>query len=903
MAGRPSEKVGLKSVPNQKNSGQVEFADFHKSLDALFGAWHVYSGKPLETRYPKGVHLLNGICRMCMQGDCLTKVRLEDGIVVRIEGHPDSPIGAGQLCPRGNAAVLNIYNPYRMKRNLKRTNPERGLDVNPRWIEISYEEAVAETAEKINQFRREDPRSIAVCEGFGIRDTYVRTAFLQAIGSPNMVGGAHGVLCSVHFATNLVQASHPVSVPDLEFCNYHISIGRSNGANFATTPGTRRFAKAIARGMRFIAVDPRCSPEASKGEWVPIRPGTDLAFVLAMAYVMMYEIGTYDEWFLKYRTNAPYLIDEEGWYMRDEHTGKPMVYQKDKEMALPYDQAASGQLALFGAYTVNGKACHPAFQLIKEAFREYTPEWAEDKCDVPAATIRRIAREFVYYAGIGNVVELDGVKLPLRPVSLNCERGTTDHQGGTYTDLVTKIINMLVGAIEVPGSCLGAGQRGPELYPDEDGTVAPRYESVGVPFKFPPDYLEMAEFYPHRHTAPHVAARAIIDPEKYYLDYRCRVWFTIGGNPVRRTADPHIYVEAFKKIDFMPAISYHLDEPAWMSDIVFAEDSFLERDSLRNFQPQHQTASFENNGLRMVMARQTVPRIFSTKHCDDILMDIGEKMGILFGPGGLNDKINSYRDKIMREQGLYFHEPYLLDLHTKYTIAELYDMLARAYFGDHRRDYKYVQEQGFIPYRLPYSQCYNYYYFPDDKTRHPFYFQRMKFTGQRLFEGCKKYDVCVPGWPDMETVMQYYHPIPRWIEGSEFGDIPEYPLYAINWKTPFFSNAIGAPHKNHILNAANDIIDAYEEVVWVHPDTARKYGVRNGQRIRLESRYGAMEAVVRETQLVHPQTIGVPGGEGRGKMAEMSNFNSLLTTREDTYDALNVCIDVSPRVRIIGLQG
>jgi anaerobic selenocysteine-containing dehydrogenase len=61
----------------------------------------------------------------------------------------------------------------------------------------------------------------------------------------------------------------------------------------------RRFARAIERGMKLVVVDPRSSYEASKGEWVPIRPGADLAFLLAMAHVMLHELKTFDEWFLR----------------------------------------------------------------------------------------------------------------------------------------------------------------------------------------------------------------------------------------------------------------------------------------------------------------------------------------------------------------------------------------------------------------------------------------------------------------------------------------------------------------------------------------------------------------------------------------------------------------------------
>lgn len=55
--------------------------------------------------------------------------------------------------------------------------------------------------------------------------------------------------------------------------------------------GTRGIFDLMYEGkkdFRLVVVDPRCSPEASKGEWVPIRPGSDLAFLMALVHVILY---------------------------------------------------------------------------------------------------------------------------------------------------------------------------------------------------------------------------------------------------------------------------------------------------------------------------------------------------------------------------------------------------------------------------------------------------------------------------------------------------------------------------------------------------------------------------------------------------------------------------------------
>ncbi|MEJ2725692.1 MAG: hypothetical protein P8175_13820, partial [Deltaproteobacteria bacterium] len=123
---------------------------------------------------------LFGLCRACMQGDCATLVHLVDGVVVRVEGNPDAPPNYGTLCSKGNAEIMGLYNPYRIKAPLVRTNPVKGLDVDPMWKEVTWDEALDLTAEALNEIRKKDPRGLVICEGWGQRDTILRQPFGHA---------------------------------------------------------------------------------------------------------------------------------------------------------------------------------------------------------------------------------------------------------------------------------------------------------------------------------------------------------------------------------------------------------------------------------------------------------------------------------------------------------------------------------------------------------------------------------------------------------------------------------------------------------------------------------------------------------------------------------------------------
>src|SRR3972149_1197038 len=112
-------------------------------------------------------------CNLCVYGQCATLVHVVDGVAVKVEGNPNAPHNMGLLCARGNSAIMDLYDPYRVKVPMKRTNPERGLDVDPRFVEITWEEALDIVTEGLRAIREEDPRQ-----------------FLMNCGLSSMVSGA-----------------------------------------------------------------------------------------------------------------------------------------------------------------------------------------------------------------------------------------------------------------------------------------------------------------------------------------------------------------------------------------------------------------------------------------------------------------------------------------------------------------------------------------------------------------------------------------------------------------------------------------------------------------------------------------------------------------------------------------
>ncbi|MCJ7783821.1 MAG: molybdopterin-dependent oxidoreductase [Desulfobacterales bacterium] len=860
-------------------------------------------------------------CMMCMQADDGTLVHVEDGVITNIVGNPDCPTNRGKICIRSISSIMGLYNPYRVKGPLKRTNPEKGPDIDPGWVEIPWEEAFNTVAEKLKKIREEDPRKLLVWEGWGCAESLFITPkevekatnykvpgqiFADAFGTPNVVG-SHGPLCSIHYASNLVHGQNPEYISDLQYCNYLIAPGRTVGPNVATPGSTRRFLEAIKRGMKLVTLDPRSSVEASKGfRWIPIRPGTELAFALSMIHTILYEIGKFDEWFVKNRTNGPYLIGPDGYYVRDPKSRKPLLWDSVEGKAKSFDDPSISDYVLEGEYEVGGVRTKPAFQLIKERVKEYTPEWAEKITSVPPETLRLTTREFIDHAMIGSTIVIDGFTFPYRPAQIaGSGRGAVSHKGGMYFDLATKIINMLVGAMEVPGGATGNRNPGPcaeTLMPNEDGIVTPILEAIGVPWKFPPDHVDMAEFYPTKHTAPHLAVRAIVDPKEYYLTFPIETFLICGGNPIRAITDREIFIEAFKKVPFIVTVSTQFDETTMMADIVLPESYFLERKFCRFYLVVHQSIADDVRGLEMALCRNPVKPMFNTMQIDDIMLELADRAGFLKGKGGLNDVIN-------RTFMLTDHRK--LDLGKRYTLDEIIDRRIKQIFGDEHSFEEGLKKGLIYKYSKTGKEGYNYYYWPDNKTRHPIYFEQTKKTGDTLRENLKKDNVKIPGWreEEMEDFFAYFKPIPHWIPNNELDAPPEFDLWVVNWKTSLMPFATGGTQENPWLAELRER-DPYEMFIHINKETAKKKGIKDGDWVEVESRYGKSRGKVKLTELIHPEVVGIPACYGKGTihMDPVSkkgiDYNALITAKDNVgLDPLSGTIELSPKVKIKRLEG
>src|SRR3989338_9568858 len=98
-------------------------------------------------------------CALCY-GSCSLLAHRVDGVVVKVEGNPQSVVGKGRLCGKGAGGIMTHYDPNRLKTPLRRTNPKKGLDEDPRWKEITWDDALEEIAARLRRIRAEDSRKL-----------------------------------------------------------------------------------------------------------------------------------------------------------------------------------------------------------------------------------------------------------------------------------------------------------------------------------------------------------------------------------------------------------------------------------------------------------------------------------------------------------------------------------------------------------------------------------------------------------------------------------------------------------------------------------------------------------------------------------------------------------------------
>jgi len=326
-----------------------------------------------------GVHIRT--CPLC-EAMCGLRVGVEAGRVTKIRANDEDVWSRGYICPKGTTLGELHHDPDRLRAPLVRAGEG--------WREVTWPEAFREVARRLRPVLAQHGKpAVTVYIGNPTAHNFSLSRYVPAFVAMSGLPVVYSAGTVDQWPKNLTAAlmfggMWAFPVPDLDRTDFLLMLGAnphaSQGSLLAAPDVLGRLDAIRARGGRVVVVDPRRTGTADHAsEWLPIRPGTDAAFLLAIAHVL-YAEGSVKLGALEGRVNG---VEE---------------------------------------------VCRVA--------AEFPPERVAEACGVPAETIRRIAHELsqaeraAVYGRIGTCNQEFGTLASWLVDVLNVATGNLDREGG-----------------------------------------------------------------------------------------------------------------------------------------------------------------------------------------------------------------------------------------------------------------------------------------------------------------------------------------------------------------------------------------------------------------------------------------------------------------------------------------
>ncbi|HXD83483.1 MAG TPA: molybdopterin oxidoreductase family protein [Rudaea sp.] len=824
--------------------------------------------KNLKLSEPVGDAVKTTTCYMCACR-CGIKVHLKNGRVRYIQGNPAHPVNKGVLCAKGSAGIMQHYSPARLSKPLLRVG-ERG---EGEFREIEWDEALALATKWLGDIRARNPDELAFFTG---RDQSQALTgwWAQQYGTLNYA--AHGGFCSVNMAAagmyTLGGSFWEFGEPDWEHTKYLLMFGVAEDHD--SNPIKLGLGKLKSRGAKIVAINPvRTGYAAIADEWIGIRPGTDGLFVGALIRELLIADRIDFDYLVKY-TNAHHLVvrnpggADDGLIARDAQ-GNALCWDKRGNSTHPAD-AIDVAPAIAGDFTLpDGRKAIPSFQLLAERFLgdEYTPENVAPQCGVDAATIRRIAAE------LADVAFDQAIRLPQRwtdchgrehdemigrPVSMHAMRGIAAHANGFHTCRMIHVLQMLLGAIDTPGSfryqppypksvppanrpaktrkengALNAGPLGYVHAPEDlvvDAQGAPRRIDKAFSWEFP--------------LAAHGMLQSVIrnawagDPHK--IDTLFLFMANMGWNSSMNTRDTQRMLcdkdanGAYKIPHFIYADAYW-SETVNYADLVLPDTTYLERhDCISLLDRPISDADSASDAIRQPVCMPDR----DVRPFQDVLLDLGTRLnlpgmvdaaGAAKYPGGYAQYmveherapgvglLAGWRGRDGDKSGVGEPNPHQLEVyksqncHWEAKVPE-----SARYYKMANRDYlAWAKSLGFVG------------------STEPIVLELYSERLQKFRLAAQGHGTNQPPQRERARVEKYFDPLPFYYASAS--EDAAFPVAAITQRPMFMYHAWGSQNAWLRQIAARNFL-------YLHPHTAATHGIADGDWAFVESAHGRIRA-------------------------------------------------------------
>jgi anaerobic selenocysteine-containing dehydrogenase len=547
--------------------------------------------------------------------------------------------------------------------------------------------------------------------------------------------------------------------------------------------------------------------------WLPIKPGTDLAFFLAVANVLV-DKGYIDGDYMANNTNSPFLVGPDGTFLKIDR--KEQVLTALGEV-VPYD--SHGVVPqLLGEATVDGTLFKTAFTMYKDHIEQYTPAWAAEVTGLPESKIESTAVELGNQALIGSKLTIDPSKAPpcyaechgdpfegagggaegeardyvYRPVGIMADHVTQQEMGFQAVRAAEQVF-MLLGAINAVGG----------VHPDFRMGVTDDFAKYNDIKVNPPPYditLENSKFFPLNSVNPSMVSQVINNRNKFEVDYSPEVLVVRGANTLIDAASQQDMKDAYAKYNYVAVIDPWLNETAdYYADVVLPSATMEQYDGPLNVGTMYTEA--------YTMRLPLISPMFSSRGYIDIIIDLADRAGVLYGPGGFNDILNRMLD---------FQSAFRLDLEAKPQTRSILSRWAMS--NGIEQGVRFFEESGITAQNRPPEAIYT---LPELRS---YAGVRHRFYGDSLLKAQK--DMTELGAESVYT--QDYTALPAWRVPTFEGSDNKYDLTLIAYRKVQFIQS-RATHFVHM----NELEPENRLLMNVH--TAEERGIHEDDEAWIES--------------------------------------------------------------------
>jgi len=435
-------------------------------------------------------------CPLC-EAMCGLHVHVAGDRVTKIRANPDDVWSRGYICPKGTALGELHHDPDRLRAPVVREGD--------RFREVGWPEAFAEVERRLHPvLAQSGSEALTTYIGNPTAHNFSLSRYVAAFAPMSGIQRLYSAGTVDQWPKNVAVAllyggMWTIPTPDLDRTDHLIVMGAnphaSQGSLLAAPDVLGRFDAIRKRGGKVVVIDPRRTGTAERAdEWIAIRPGTDAALLLAIAHVLF----------------------------------------------------AEGRVALAHLEgRVNGLA------ELETLTEDFSPERVTGVCQVPAETIRRLAREL---AGAARAAVYGRI-------------GTCNQEFGTLASWLVEVVNILTGNLDREGGSMFANPIAWSLT-----TLTPPEFAAG---------FEFGRWRSRVRGAPEVLGQVPVSCLAEEIatpgEGRIRALVTIAGNPVLSAPDAGKLDAALPRLDCMVSVDNWINETTRHAHVILPGLSVLEQ--------------------------------------------------------------------------------------------------------------------------------------------------------------------------------------------------------------------------------------------------------------------------------------------------------------------------------------